>query len=85
MPELRRRAQPCLSSRCAVPVNSCLLFTDRERAQSWIGRYRSRLLSGLQLHIQRRMEAGAYGLFDLYEETRFSPTFKAFHRELASS
>ena len=69
----------------AVPVNSCLLFTDRERAQS--------LESGdidlafcpdcsFIFNAAWKPERTVYS--DLYEETQgFSPTFKAFHRELA--
>jgi SAM-dependent methyltransferase len=69
----------------AVPVNSCLLFADRESAQS--------LESGdidlafcpdcsFIFNAAWKPERTVYS--DLYEETQgFSPTFKAFHRELA--
>ena len=68
-----------------VPVNSCLLFSDRRRAQD--------LQTGdVDLAFCRdcsfifnaswRPELTVYS--DLYEETQsFSPTFTAFHRELA--
>jgi len=69
----------------AVPVNSCLLFGDRERAE--------RLESGdidlahcpncsFIFNAAWKPERTVYS--DLYEETQgFSPTFKAFHLELA--
>jgi SAM-dependent methyltransferase len=69
----------------AVPVNSCLLFTDRESAQSLES-------SDIDLtfcpdcsfifNAAWKPERTVYS--ELYEETQgFSPTFKAFHRELA--
>ncbi len=69
----------------AVPVNSCLLFSDRQQAQN--------LESGdidlafcpdcsFIYNAAWKPELTVYS--DLYEETQgFSPTFKAFHRQLA--
>jgi SAM-dependent methyltransferase len=68
-----------------VPVNSCLMFTDRERARS--------VPSGdidlaycpdctFIFNAAWRPELTVYS--DLYEETQgFSATFNAFHRQLA--
>ena len=69
----------------AVPVNSCLMFADRQQAKN--------LESGdidlafcpdcsFIYNAAWKPELTIYS--DLYEETQgFSPTFKAFHRQLA--
>jgi hypothetical protein len=69
----------------AVPVNSCLLFADHQQAKN--------LESGdidlafcpdcsFIYNAAWKPELTVYS--DLYEETQgFSPTFKAFHRQLA--
>jgi SAM-dependent methyltransferase len=69
----------------AVPVNSCLLFADRARAQSLESGDIDLAFCpecGFIFNAAWKPERTVYS--DLYEETQgFSPTFKAFHRELA--
>jgi SAM-dependent methyltransferase len=69
----------------AVPVNSCLLFTDRRCAQSLrTGDIDLTLCPDCSFIFNAawRPELTVYS--DLYEETQgFSPTFKSFHRQLA--
>ena len=69
----------------AVPVNSCLMVTDRERAQSLeAGDIDLAFCPDCTFIFNAAWEPERTVYSDLYEETQgFSPTFKAFHRELA--
>jgi SAM-dependent methyltransferase len=69
----------------AVPVNSCLLFADRARAQSVeAGDIDLAFCPECSFIFNAAWKPGRTVYSEHYEETQgFSPTFKAFHRELA--
>jgi SAM-dependent methyltransferase len=68
-----------------VPVNSCLLFTDRGRAESLAqGDIDLAFCPRCAFIFNAAWERGTTTYTDLYEETQvFSPTYSAFQRELA--
>jgi SAM-dependent methyltransferase len=69
----------------AVPVNSCLLFPDRERAKDVEpGDIDLAFCPDCSFIFNAAWKPERTVYSDLYEETQgFSPTFKAFHRQLA--
>jgi SAM-dependent methyltransferase len=88
-----KRCPNCGAGRChvffhvaAVPVNSCLLFTERERAQSLeLGDIDLAFCPDCSFIFNAAWKPERTVYSERYEETQgFSPTFKAFHRQLAA-
>jgi hypothetical protein len=87
-----KRCPNCGAVRChvfyhlsAVPVNSCLMFTDRQAAQNLqLGDIDLAFCPDCSFIFNAAWKPDRTIYSDLYEETQgFSPTFKAFHRRLA--